>query len=69
VVGGEHPGGTFANVECVAADGRTTTLPALRTSRHGLGAAVVDGTAFVLLGGPRPGLTVTDTTEALRLPG
>jgi hypothetical protein len=68
VAGGEQPGGTFDNVECITASGDTATLPPLRASRHGLGAVVVDGTAFVLLGGPEPGLTVSDTTQALRLP-
>jgi non-specific serine/threonine protein kinase len=67
VAGGEAPDGTFAQVECVDADGRVSTLPALRHSRHGLGAAVVDGVAYTLLGGPTPGLSVADVVEALPL--
>jgi hypothetical protein len=67
VAGGEQPSGTFDNVECITAAGETATLPPLRLRRHGLGAAAVDGTVFVLLGGPEPGLTVSDTTQALRL--
>jgi hypothetical protein len=66
--GGESPEGTFHDVECVAADGSPTTLPPLPESRHGLGAAVLDGTAYALLGGPSPGLTVSDTVQSLDLP-
>lgn len=69
VAGGEQPGGTFDTVECLTADGRATTLPPLRAGRHGLGAAALDGVAYVLLGGPDPGLTVSNTTQALRLSG
>lgn len=67
VVGGEEPDGTFADVECIDADGQTETLPSLRQARHGVGAAVADGMAYVLLGGPEPGLSTSATTEALRL--
>lgn len=65
--GGEGPLATFAEVECVDADGTVTTLPALSTPRHGIGAAVAEGIAYVLLGGPEPRLTVSSTVEALRL--
>jgi non-specific serine/threonine protein kinase len=67
VAGGEGTGGTFAEVECVDAEGKVSSLPKLRHSRHGLGAAVVDGVAYTLLGGPEPGLTVADVVEALPL--
>jgi N-acetylneuraminic acid mutarotase len=67
VVGGEGPNGTFAAVECIR-EGGAMTLPGLGVPRHGLGAVVVDGRAFVLLGGPRPGLTVSAVVEALNLP-
>ena len=67
-VGGEGPEGTFAEVECVAADGAASSLPPLAESRHGLGAVVLDGTAYALLGGPAPGLTVSRTLQALELP-
>ncbi len=66
VVGGEGPNGTFADVECVAAAG-TTTLPGLTAPRHGLGAVVLGDRAYVLLGGPRPGLTVSAVVEVLDL--
>jgi hypothetical protein len=39
----------------------------MRHSRHGLGAAVVGDVAYTFLGGPEPGLHVTDAVEALRL--
>jgi hypothetical protein len=68
LVGGESPGGTNPQVECVTADGRQARLPDLRAPRHGLGAAVVDSTLYVLLGGPEPGLFVSDTVEAFELP-
>jgi hypothetical protein len=67
VVGGEGPDGTFPDVECVGASA-TTTLPGLSVARHGLGAAVLDGRAYALLGGPRPGLFVSDVVEVLDLP-
>jgi hypothetical protein len=65
--GGEGPEGTFAEVECLAPDGRATTLPRLSESRHGLGAVAVGTTAYTLLGGPSPGLTTSRTVEALEL--
>ena len=68
LVGGESVDGTNAQVECVTADGTQARLPDLQSPRHGLGAAVVDGTLYVVLGGPEPGLFVSDTVEALELP-
>jgi hypothetical protein len=68
LVGGESPGGTHAEVECVGIDGSIVRLPDLARARHGLGAAVLDGRAHVLLGGERPGLFVSDAVEELRLP-
>lgn len=69
LAGGESSSGTNPQVECIAADGHLTRLPDLPNPRHGLGAAVVDGTVYVLLGGPEPGLFVSDVVEALELPG
>lgn len=69
VVGGEEPHGTFADAECVDVDGTVTALPSLNAARHGLGAAVVEGSAYALLGGREPGLSVSGVVEALRLPG
>jgi hypothetical protein len=68
LVGGESPEGTHAEVECIAADGRLTSLPGLARPRHGLGAAVLDGSAYVVLGGEQPGLFVSDAVEVLALP-
>jgi hypothetical protein len=44
-----------------------TTLPPLNEPHHGHGAAVVDGIAYVLLGGPEPTLSADSTVEALTL--
>jgi hypothetical protein len=66
--GGESGEGTFVEVECVSADGTVTALPPLLEPRHGIGAVVLDGNAYVLLGGPQPGLTVSDTVQVLPLP-
>ena len=68
LAGGESPGGTNPQVECITPDGALTRLPDLGVARHGLGAAVVDGTAYVVLGGRQPGLFTSDVTETLRLP-
>jgi N-acetylneuraminic acid mutarotase len=68
LVGGESPGGTNAEVECIAPDGRQTRLNDLAFPRHGLGAVVLDGSAWTVLGGPEPGLFVSDIVEVLGLP-
>ncbi len=68
LAGGESPGGTNPEVECIRPSGTITILPDLATPRHGLGAAVVDGTAYVVLGGRQPGLFTSDVTETLELP-
>jgi hypothetical protein len=65
-VGGEAPEGTFATVECIGPAG-ATTLPGLTLARHGLGAATMAGRAYALLGGTRPGLSVTGAVEFLDL--
>ncbi|MGH3923403.1 MAG: hypothetical protein ACRDTT_11140, partial [Pseudonocardiaceae bacterium] len=67
LAGGEEPTGTLGAVECIDASGAVVVLPPLGLPRHGLGAAVVDGVAYVLLGGPKPGLSVSGTVEALPL--
>lgn len=66
VVGGEGPNGTFGAVECIGINA-VSTLPGLTVPRHGLGAAILDGRAYTLLGGPQPGLTVSDVVEVLDL--
>jgi hypothetical protein len=68
LVGGESPGGTNTEVECVNAGGDVVRLPALARARHGLGAAVVGGRAWVVMGGEQPGLFVSDAVEVLDLP-
>jgi hypothetical protein len=68
LIGGESAHGTNGEAECIDDAGRTTPLPPLATPRHGLGAAVLDGIAYALLGGPEPGLFVSDTVETLTLP-
>jgi len=67
LVGGESPGGTNPQVECIDRDGDVSVLPNLERPRHGLGAAVVNDVAYVLLGGDEPGLFVSPTVEALDL--
>jgi hypothetical protein len=68
LIGGESPGGTHAQVECIDAQRAVRGLPDLARPRHGLGAAVVNGHAYALLGGEQPGLFVSDAVEELRLP-
>ncbi|HEY3071709.1 MAG TPA: kelch repeat-containing protein [Candidatus Limnocylindrales bacterium] len=70
LVGGEGPAGTFGDVECASANegAHARSLPGLRVPRHGLGASVVDGVAYALLGGRSPGLFVSDVVESLALP-
>lgn len=63
--GGEAPTGAYTVVECVDLDGVASTAPKMRVPRHGHGAAVVDGVAFVLLGGPTPGLSAHASVERL----
>jgi hypothetical protein len=69
LVGGEGPDGTYAEVECLNDGEAVRELPSLEVARHGLGAAVIDGAAYVLLGGERPGLYVSDAGERLPLTG
>jgi hypothetical protein len=65
--GGEAPDSAFTTVECMATDGTVTEMPDLLEPHHGHGAAVVDGVAYVLLGGPEPGLSAGSTVESLAL--
>ena len=68
LAGGESPGGANPQVECVTADGTLARLPDLGVARHGIGAAVVDGKVYIVLGGRTPGLSTSDITETLTLP-
>jgi non-specific serine/threonine protein kinase len=65
LTGGEAPTGAFTTVECIDAAGEVTTGPDMIIERHGHGAAVVDGAAYVLLGGPVPGLSAHASVERL----
>jgi hypothetical protein len=49
-------------------DGTIAVLPDLLVARHGVGAAVIGATAYVVLGGRQPGLFTSDVTEVLALP-
>lgn len=67
LTGGEAPDRAFTTVECIDADGDVVTLPALNEPHHGHGATVVDGIAYVVLGGPEPTLSAGTTIESLAL--
>lgn len=67
LTGGEAPDRAYTTVECMTAEGEVTTLPETWEPHHGHGAAVVDGIAYVLLGGPEPSLSAGSTVEALSL--
>jgi non-specific serine/threonine protein kinase len=67
-VGGEAPSGTLASVYAYdLARGRWRQLPDLPTPRHGLGVVAVGARVYALLGGPSPGLTVSNANEYLDL--
>lgn len=65
LTGGEAPDRAYTTVECMAADGTVTTLPELLEPHHGHGAALIDGVAYALLGGPEPTLSAGSTVESL----
>jgi hypothetical protein len=65
LAGGEQPDRALDAVECVSSEGSVLTLPPLAQPVHGHGAAVVDGVAYIILGGPQPLLTVSDTIQRL----
>lgn len=67
LTGGEAPGGAFRTAECITADGDITTLPEMSEPHHGHGAVSIEGVAYVLLGGPQPGLSADATVESLTL--
>jgi hypothetical protein len=68
LAGGESPGGANPQVECIDAGGAVRVLPDLGVARHGVGAVVIDGVAYVVLGGRQPGLFVSDVSERFVLP-
>lgn len=67
LTGGEAPTEALRTVECVGASGEVGTAPEMNVLRHGHGAAVVDDAAYVLLGGPVPGLSTHASVERLDL--
>jgi hypothetical protein len=68
MLGGEAPDRAFRDVECITPDAAISVQPEMLVPRHGFGAVVIDGTAYAVLGGPDPGLTVSSSTEVLSLP-
>lgn len=69
VIGGERPGGTIAPVDAYdPATGAWRTLPPSPRPRHGTAVVGIGRTAYQALGGPEPGLTVSPTLMALRVP-
>ncbi|MGH2454019.1 MAG: Kelch repeat-containing protein [bacterium] len=64
VFGGEEPGETIAPVEMLAT-ARWTAPTRLPTPRHGLGAAVIANTVYLVSGGKRPALSVSGANESL----
>jgi hypothetical protein len=65
LTGGEAVSGAYTTVECVDLDGIVSTAAEMLVPRHGHGAAVVGGVAYVLLGGPTPGLSAHSSVESL----
>ncbi|HSD12159.1 MAG TPA: kelch repeat-containing protein [Patescibacteria group bacterium] len=66
--GGEAPTVTFDQVDVYdpKAD-RWSVLPQpMPTARHGLSGAIIDGSFFLVGGGKRPGISVTDVNEVLQ---
>jgi N-acetylneuraminic acid mutarotase len=73
VFGGEDFGGsgnsTISEVELFNPPTRRwSTLPDMRTPRHGLGGAALGNRVFALEGGPQPGLTFSSALEFLDVP-
>jgi non-specific serine/threonine protein kinase len=67
-VGGEAPPGTIASVYAyLPASRRWQKLPDLLTPRHGLAVVALGTRVYVIGGGPRPGLFVSDANESLDL--
>lgn len=67
LTGGEAPAEALRTVECVGPSGEIRSATDMNVLRHGHGAAVVDGVAYVLLGGPIPGLSAHTSVERLDL--
>ena len=68
-VGGEGPGGTIGQVDAYdPGDNRWRSLPPSPSPRHGVAVVGIGRTVYQALGGPEPGLTVSPTLMALRVP-
>ena len=68
-LGGEGPDGTIREVDAYDPEsGRWRTLPRSPKPRHGVGVVGIGRTVYQALGGPKPGLTVSKTLLALRVP-
>jgi hypothetical protein len=65
LAGGEQPSNALDEVECIDDGLDVVRLPDLATARHGHAVAVLDGSVYVLLGGPEPLLTVSGTVQRL----
>ena len=65
VFGGEHGRSTHANVESFdPAKNKWQGWSPMPTARHGLGAAVIGNSIYVISGGPQPGATFSSVNEA-----
>jgi N-acetylneuraminic acid mutarotase len=68
-MGGEQPEGTIREVDAYDPEsGRWRSLPRSPKPRHGVGVVGIGRTVYQALGGPKPGLTVSRTLLALRVP-
>jgi N-acetylneuraminic acid mutarotase len=68
VAGGEQLSGTFTEVEAFdPVANHWLSLPSLPTPRHGLAAAAVGNTLYIIGGGKKPGLSVSGSNEALEV--
>ena len=68
MLGGEAPDRAYRDVECITPEGETSVQAQLLVPAPRVRGGGVDGTAYAVLGGPEPGLTVSSTTEVLALP-
>ncbi len=68
-IGGERPDGTIARVDAFdPATGAWRSLAPSPRPRHGTAVVGIGRTAYQALGGPDPGLSVSPTLMALRVP-
>ena len=66
LIGGEEPAGTFPHLEIYDAATREWSRgPDLGTPRHGIGVVALGTVVYVLTGGPTPGGSQTEISEAI----